>query len=89
MAPAHVAAVAAPTVVVKEAAPLVVKAGETVRVWSWDGMVKMETTGVAQVGGELGKRIRVRLMRQGMESAGTEIFVTGMVSGLGSVEMGR
>ena len=84
-----VTAVVVPAAVVKETGPLTVKAGEMVRVWSNDGVVKMETTGVAQESGGVGKRIRVRMLRQGMESIATEKVVTGLVAGLGSVEMGR
>ena len=84
-----VAAVAAPVVAVQSVASLVVKAGDTVRVWSSGGVVRMETTGVAQENGAVGARIRVRMLRQGMESVGEERFVTGVVAGPGSVEMGR
>jgi Chaperone for flagella basal body P-ring formation len=87
--PVRVVAAAVPVAVVKEIAPLVVRAGETVRVWSNDGVVKMDTTGVAQESGGVGKRIRVRMLRQGMESTEVERFVTGVVAGPGSVEMGR
>ena len=83
------AVIKAPAAVVNEGASLVVRAGETVRVWSNNGMVKMEMTGVAQESGGVGKRIRVRMLRQGMESIATEKVVTGLVAGLGSVEMGR
>ena len=84
-----VAVVSAPAVAVQGTAPLVVKAGETVRVSNNGDVVRMQTTGVAQESGTVGKRIRVRLLRQGMESAAEERFVTGVVIGPGSVEMGR
>jgi flagella basal body P-ring formation protein FlgA len=68
---------------------MVVRAGEMVRLWSQDGLSRMETTGVAQESGVVGKRIRVRLLRQGMNSDEVEKFLSGVVDGPGSVEMGR
>jgi Chaperone for flagella basal body P-ring formation len=54
------------SVSVEPVAPVLVRAGETVRLWSQDGVTRIETTGVAQESGAAGKQIRVRLLREGM-----------------------
>ena len=82
-------AVGVRSVRVETVAPMVVRAGETVRLWSQDGVSRLETTGVAQESGAAGRRIRVRLLRQEMQSDEAERFLTGVVDGPGSVEMGR
>jgi hypothetical protein len=70
-------------------APVMVRAGETVRVWRQDAMVRLETSGVAESGGEFGKPIRVRLIRRDSSGQVVEQHVNGLVDGLGSVEMSR
>ncbi len=72
---------------VEPVATMLVRAGETVRLWSQDDVTRLETTGVAQESGAAGKQVRVRLLRQGMNSDEAEIFVIGVVDGLGSVEI--
>lgn len=73
---------------------LMVRAGETIRVWSRDAVATLETSGVAEESGPAGKRIRVRLMRPGSKAQETEaqepeIRVFGLIDGSGSVEMIR
>jgi hypothetical protein len=68
------------------AAPMV-RAGETVRLWRRDAVASLETTGVAEESGDVGRRIRVRLLRRGIDTEETPKQVAGVVDGAGSVEM--
>jgi hypothetical protein len=63
----------------------VVRAGETVRAWRRDGMASIETSGIAEQSGVAGTRIQVRLPRRDMD--GLEMHVSGVVDGVGSVEI--
>jgi Chaperone for flagella basal body P-ring formation len=65
--------------------PMVVRAGETVRAWRRDGMASIETSGVAEQSGIAGARIQVRLPRRDVD--GVEMHVSGVVDGVGSVEI--
>jgi Chaperone for flagella basal body P-ring formation len=67
--------------------PLVVRAGETVRAWRRDGMTSIETSGVAEQSGVAGTRIQVRLQRHDMDGQDVERHVSGVVDGVGSVEI--
>ena len=69
------------------AVAMVVRVGETVRVWERDGMTSIETTGIAEQSGAAGKRIEVRLLRSGMNSEDRERLVEGVIAGPGSVEI--
>ena len=95
--PAKMVAVAegaAPLVSVREVRatvvlPALVRAGETVRVWRQDAMVRLETTGVAESSGALGKAVKVRLVRRDSSGQAMEQHVSGVVDGAGSVEMNQ
>jgi predicted deacylase len=67
--------------------PMAVLAGEAVRVWRRDGMASIETSGVAERSGAVGARIRVRLVRRGVDGESVERHETGVVDGVGSVEL--
>jgi hypothetical protein len=67
--------------------PMMVRAGETVRAWRQDGMASLVTSGVAEQGGAVGQRIQVRLLRNGMDGQDAEMHVSGVVDGVGSVEI--
>jgi hypothetical protein len=67
--------------------PMVVRAGETVKAWRKDGMASIETSGVAEQSGVAGARIQVRLLRRGMDGESVERRVSGVVDGVGSVEL--
>ena len=67
--------------------PMVVRAGETVKAWRQDGMASIETSGVAEQSGVAGARIQVRLMRRGVDGESVERHVSGVVDGVGSVEL--
>ena len=68
------------------AAPMV-QAGETVRLWGRDAVASLETTAVAEESGDVGKRIRVRLLRRGIDSEEAPKQLAGVIDGAGSVEM--
>ena len=67
--------------------PMVVRAGETVRAWSQDGVASIETSGVAEQSGVAGALIQVRLTRRGLDGESVERHVSGVVDGVGSVEI--
>ena len=67
--------------------PMVVRAGETVRAWSRDGVTSIETSGVAEQSGVAGALIQVRLTRRGLDGESIERHVSGVVDGVGSVEI--
>jgi hypothetical protein len=67
--------------------PMIVRAGETVRAWSQDGVASIETSGVAEQSGAAGARIQVRLTRRGLDGESVERHVSGVVDGAGSVEI--
>ncbi len=69
--------------------PALVRAGETVRVWRQDAMVRLETSGVAESSSALGKSVKVRLVRRDSGGQVMEQHVFGVVDGAGSVEMIR
>jgi hypothetical protein len=63
----------------------VVRAGETVRLWSEERNVRIEVAGTAEESGAVGDTIRVRLTQNA--SAATKPQVLGLVRGAGNVEM--
>lgn len=65
----------------------VVRAGETVKVWRHDSIFRIEMTGVAEAGGEVGKKISVRLLQRGTSAQEQVTRVVGIVREAGSVEM--
>jgi hypothetical protein len=67
--------------------PMVVRAGETVRAWRRDGVASIETSGVAEQSGVAGARITVRLLRRGVDGESVERHLSGVVDGVGSVEI--
>jgi len=67
--------------------PMVVRAGETVKAWRRDGMTSIETSGVAEQSGVAGARIQVRLLRRDLDGQDAERHVSGVVDGVGSVEL--
>lgn len=67
--------------------PLVVRAGEIVRAWQRDGVASIETSGIAEGSGAAGARIQVRLVRHGVDGESVERHVSGVVDGIGSVEL--
>jgi hypothetical protein len=71
------------------ALPLLVHAGDQVRLWQRDAMVRIEMTGVAEQSARQGEPVVVRITRQ-TEDAGLIVErIPGTVRGAGDVEMER
>jgi len=68
-------------------APVVVYAGDIVRLWKKEDLLRIEVTGVAEESGGVGKRIRVRLRRRNTDDQSREEQFTGIVRGPSNVEM--
>ena len=68
--------------------PFVVRAGDTVRLWCRENELRIEVAAVAEESGGVGKSIRVRLVRAGMEGQ-IEQQMVGVVRGPADVEMQR
>jgi flagellar basal body P-ring formation chaperone FlgA len=71
---------------VVRAAP-VVRAGELVRLWRQESLLRIEVDGISQESGALGKSIRVRLLRKDMDDQSTPQQFTGVVRGPSNVEI--
>ena len=69
--------------------PLLVLAGEPVRVWSQDAASRIEITGIAEQSARLGERINVRLSRQTEESGLRIQHIAGIVRGANEVEIAQ
>ena len=65
----------------------VVHAGDVVRLWRKEDLLRIEVTGVAEESGGVGKKIRVRLLRRGTDSQSKEEQFTGIIRGPSDVEM--
>jgi hypothetical protein len=67
----------------------VVHAGDLVRLWSEDGNLLIETSGIAEASGATGSTIRVRLLHPNLEGQQQEQTLRGIVRGPRDVEMQR
>jgi hypothetical protein len=74
-----------------ETAPSIqtVHAGEPVRLWLQDAIVRIEMSGVAEQSGRDGDHVTVRIARQTNADGLTIERFTGVVRGVGDVEMER
>jgi flagella basal body P-ring formation protein FlgA len=69
--------------------PLLVRAGDRVRLWMQDATVHIEMSGVAEQSARGGERVVVRIVQQ-TEDAGLAVQrIAGVVRGAGDVEMER
>jgi hypothetical protein len=68
------------------AAP-VVRAGEIVRLWKQENLLRIEAAGVSEENGGLGKTIRVRLLRRNMDDQSIPEQLAGIVRGPSNVEI--
>lgn len=68
-------------------APVIVHAGDIVRLWKNEDLLRIEVTGMAEENGGVGKRIRVRLRRRNADDQSQEEQFTGIVRGPSNVEM--
>jgi hypothetical protein len=67
--------------------PLLVHAGDFVRLWEQDAMVRIEMSGVAEQSARAGERVVVRITPQ-TDDAGLRVDrIEGIVRGAGDVEM--
>lgn len=69
--------------------PLLVRAGDQVRLWMEDGPVRIEMSGVAEQSAHNGGHIIVRTTRQSDDAGLTVQRIPGIVRGAGDVEMQR
>jgi flagella basal body P-ring formation protein FlgA len=69
--------------------PLLVRAGDSVRLWQQAENVRIEMTGVAEQGARAGEPIMVRVVRQTDDAGQTVQRISGTVRGAGDVEMER
>jgi flagella basal body P-ring formation protein FlgA len=75
--------------VAQVAAPLLVHAGDHVRLWSQDEMVRIEISGVVEQSARSGDRVVVQIMRQNDDTGMSVERIAGTVRGAGDVEMER
>jgi hypothetical protein len=69
--------------------PLLVRAGERVRLWSQDANSRIEIGGIAEQTARLGERINVRLTHQTDESGIIIQHIAGIVRGADDVEIAQ
>jgi Chaperone for flagella basal body P-ring formation len=67
----------------------VVHAGDVVRLWKQEDLLRIEVVGVAEENGGLGKIVRVRLLRRNADDQATQERFLGVVRGPSDVEMQR
>jgi hypothetical protein len=65
----------------------VVHAGDIVRLWKQEDLLRIEVAGVSEESGGLGKTIRVRLLRRSADNRGNQERFSGIVRGPSDVEM--
>jgi len=65
----------------------VVHAGDTVRLWRNEDLLRIEVVGVSQESGGLGEAIRVRLLRKNTDNQAIQEQLSGIVRGPSDVEM--
>jgi hypothetical protein len=70
------------------AAP-VIRAGELVRLWRQESLLRIEVDGISEESGSLGKTIRVRLLPRNIDDQSTPQQFTGVVRGPSNVEILR
>jgi Chaperone for flagella basal body P-ring formation len=71
---------------VVRAAP-VVRAGELVRLWRQESLLRIEVDGISEESGALGTTVRVRLLRKNLDDQSKPQQFTGVVRGPSDVEM--
>lgn len=69
--------------------PLLVRAGDSVRLWEHDAMVHIEMSGIAEQSARVGERVVVRVTRQTDEAGQAIDRIGGIVRGAGDVELER
>jgi hypothetical protein len=69
--------------------PLLVHAGDSVRLWEQDAMVRIEMNGVVEQSARAGEQVVVQIIRQTDDGGLTVDRIGGIVRGAGDVEMER
>jgi len=69
--------------------PLLVRAGDAVRLWLQDATARIEMSGVAEQSARSGERVLVRVTKQDADEGLTVQHIAGIVRGIGNVEMER
>jgi hypothetical protein len=69
--------------------PIVVHAGDVVRLWHQEVFLRIETAGVSEESGGIGKTIRMRLLHRNAEDQSTTEHLLGVIRGPLDVEMQR
>jgi hypothetical protein len=69
--------------------PILVRAGDAVRLWLQDEAARIEMSGVAEQSAHKGERVLVRITRQDIEEGLTVQHIAGTVRGVGDVEIER
>jgi flagella basal body P-ring formation protein FlgA len=67
--------------------PLVVRAGEIVRLWRQESFLRIEAAGISEESGGMGKTIRVRLLKTSSDRQAKPEQFSGIVRGPSDVEM--
>ena len=67
--------------------PVIVHAGETVKLWQQAAFVRMEMSGVAEQAARCGERIEVRVTRRNEDGSTSTTSFSGTVRATGDVEM--
>jgi hypothetical protein len=65
----------------------VVRAGDVVRVWRQESLLRIEVAGVSEENGDLGQTIRVRLLRRNNDDQSVQEQFSGIVRGPSNVEI--
>jgi flagella basal body P-ring formation protein FlgA len=87
MASMAVAAPVRPNAAAQIAAPLLVHAGDRVRLWSQDERVRIEISGVVEQSARVGDRVMVQVTRRNEETGMSVERISGIVRAAGDVEM--
>jgi hypothetical protein len=69
------------------AATHLVRAGDVVRLWKQEDLLRIEVAGVSEESGDLGDAVRVRLLHRNAEDQSTQAQFSGIIRGPADVEM--
>ena len=79
----------AAVITIPSAQLLLVRAGESVRLWSQDAASRIEITGTAEQSAHLGERINVRITRQNEDAGLVVQHIAGIVRAVANVEIAQ
>lgn len=81
--------VSLPLAAVSNIQPVLVRAGEPVRLWSQDASSRIEIIGIAEQSAHAGERVNVRITHQSDNSGLTIQHIAGIVRGANDVEIAQ